>query len=122
MPGYIPDGYSALTSRIFVVDPAAMVAFLVAAFEATGELIGDRPAEMRVGGDLLLVGGTQVRQPTSSAFYLYVPDADTTYARSIAAGASSMEVPGNTPYGDRRAMVADPFGNTWQIATRRSAN
>lgn len=23
-----------------------------------------------------------------------------------------------TPYGDRRAMVADPWGNRWQIATR----
>lgn len=119
MPGYIPDGYSALTSRIFVDDPAAMVAFLVAAFDAAGELVGVRPAEMRVGGDVLLVGSTQVRSATSSAFYFYVPDADATYARALAAGASSMEEPGDTPYGDRRAMVTDPFGNSWQIATRR---
>jgi uncharacterized glyoxalase superfamily protein PhnB len=24
----------------------------------------------------------------------------------------------NTPYGDRRTMVKEPWGNTWQIATR----
>lgn len=119
MPSHIPAGYHALTPRVFVDDPAAMVAFLVAAFDATGELIGDRPAEMRVGGDLILVGSTSARPATSSAFYLYVPDADATYARALAAGASAVDEPRDTPYGDRRAMVADTFGNSWQIATRR---
>jgi uncharacterized glyoxalase superfamily protein PhnB len=27
-----------------------------------------------------------------------------------------MEAPTDTPYGDRRAMVRDPFGNVFQIA------
>ena len=27
-----------------------------------------------------------------------------------------MEVPTEMPYGDRRAMIADPWGNRWQIA------
>jgi uncharacterized glyoxalase superfamily protein PhnB len=27
-----------------------------------------------------------------------------------------LEEPTETPYGDRRAMVEDPWGNTWQIA------
>jgi len=30
----------------------------------------------------------------------------------------SLEEPLNTPYGDRRAMVRDPFGNVFQIAHR----
>jgi len=34
------------------------------------------------------------------------------------AGAQSIESPLNTPYGDRRAMIEDRWGNTWQIATR----
>ena len=38
------------------------------------------------------------------------------YERAIAAGAVSLEDPRDTPYGDRRAMVRDPFGNLWQIA------
>ena len=32
-------------------------------------------------------------------------------------GANSVEAPTDTPYGDRRGMVEDKWGNTWQIAT-----
>jgi PhnB protein len=34
------------------------------------------------------------------------------------AGALSLEAPSDTPYGDRRGMEKDSWGNTWQIATR----
>jgi uncharacterized glyoxalase superfamily protein PhnB len=30
-----------------------------------------------------------------------------------------VEPPGDMPYGDRRAMVEDRWGNVWQIATFR---
>jgi PhnB protein len=46
-------------------------------------------------------------------------DADRAYRRALAAGAASLEEPLDTPYGDRRAMVRDPFGNVFQIAHRR---
>jgi uncharacterized glyoxalase superfamily protein PhnB len=49
--------------------------------------------------------------------YVYVQDADETYQRAIAAGATSIEEPADMPYGDRRATVRDPWENTWQIAT-----
>jgi uncharacterized glyoxalase superfamily protein PhnB len=32
----------------------------------------------------------------------------------------SLEQPLDTPYGDRRAMVRDPFGNVFQIAHRNA--
>ena len=51
--------------------------------------------------------------------YVYVPDADAAFERAMAEGASALEPPLDTPYGDRRATVRDPFGNTWQIATYR---
>ena len=50
--------------------------------------------------------------------YVYVDDAGTTYERAVAAGATTIEAPLDTPYGDRRAMVRDPFGNVFQIAHR----
>lgn len=35
--------------------------------------------------------------------------------------ATAVEAPLDTPYGDRRAMVRDPFGNVFQIAHQTSA-
>ena len=48
--------------------------------------------------------------------YIYVEDADVAFRRALAAGATTLEPPLDTPYGDRRAMVRDPFGNVFQIA------
>jgi uncharacterized glyoxalase superfamily protein PhnB len=48
--------------------------------------------------------------------YVYVADADETYRRALEAGAEALEAPLDTPYGDRRAMVRDPYGNVFQIA------
>jgi uncharacterized glyoxalase superfamily protein PhnB len=50
---------------------------------------------------------------------VYVRDVDEVYERAIDAGAESMEDPREVPYGDRRAMVTDKWGNMWQIATHR---
>jgi uncharacterized glyoxalase superfamily protein PhnB len=50
--------------------------------------------------------------------YVYVSDADQIFERAVAAGAEVLEPPVDTPYGDRRAMVLDPFGNIFQIAHR----
>ncbi len=112
-----PTRYHNLTIRLFVEDPAAEVAFLKAAFGALGELPLDRPAELTIGDSLILISGVEVREATRSFLSLYLPDLDAAYARAIEAGGVSLEEPRDVPYGDRRAMVADPFGNAWQIAT-----
>jgi PhnB protein len=51
--------------------------------------------------------------------YVYVENADAIYQRAVAMKARSIEVPSDMPYGDRRAMVRDLWGNVWQIATHR---
>lgn len=114
-----PEGWHTLTPRIFTADPAGLVAFLQESFGATGDYQGDRPAELRIGDSMLMVGGTEARAPMAASLYMYVDDTDATYERAIAAGATSLEGPRDTPYGDRRAMVEDAWGNHWQIATRR---
>jgi uncharacterized glyoxalase superfamily protein PhnB len=73
---------------------------------------------MWIGDSVVMVSGTAVREATASFLYLYIEDADAAYRRALQAGAVSLEAPLDTPYGDRRAMVRDPAGNTWQIATR----
>jgi uncharacterized glyoxalase superfamily protein PhnB len=119
MAKFQPDGRNTVTPRIIVQDPENLVAFLKRVFEAHGELKPGRPAEMRIGDSLIMVSdGDGFRTAASAFLYVYVDDADTTYARAMQANAVSLEAPTDTPYGDRRAMVKDSWGNTYQIATR----
>ncbi len=43
----------------------------------------------------------------------FTPDVDALYARAIAAGATSKRAPSTFFYGDRTAMVIDPYGLKW---------
>ena len=111
------EGFHSITPRIVVSDAAAQVAFLRTVFDATGE-----PARRtawrrsRIGDSLVMVTPAGDRELFPAFLYVYVGDADAVYRRALAAGATSLEEPLDTPYGDRRAMVRDPFGNIWQIA------
>jgi len=113
-----PAGFHVVTPRMVVRDAAAAVAFLRAVFGAVGEVHADRPAEVRIGDCIVMVTSAGERELFPAFLYVYVEDADLVYQRAIAAGATSMEPPIETPYGDRRAMVRDPFGNVFQIAHR----
>ena len=112
-----PNGWHTITPRIMVADPAGLVAFMQHVFNAPGELPNDRPAEMRIGDSTVLVSDASARGVITAFLYVYVSDADATFERARAAGAETIEEPLDTPYGDRRATVRDPFGNTLQIAT-----
>jgi len=107
-----------VTPRIVVADAGAQVEFLRAVFDAAGEVPGDRPAEVRIGDSLVMVTSAGAREPFPAFLYVYVDDADDAYRRALDAGAVTLEEPRDTPYGDRRAMVRDPFGNVFQIAHR----
>jgi uncharacterized glyoxalase superfamily protein PhnB len=110
------EGYLAVTPRIVVSDVAAQVDFLRAVFDATGEVHPGRPAEIAIGASVIMVSSDDERALFPAFLYIYVDDADQTYERALAAGAVSVEPPVDQPYGDRRAMVRDPFGNVFQIA------
>ena len=110
------EGFHSVTPRMVVADVAAQVAFLRVVFDATGEHHPDRPAEMRIGDSLVMVSSAGPRDLFPAFLYVYVADADAVYRRAVAAGAVTLEAPLDTPYGDRRAMIRDPFGNVWQIA------
>ncbi len=101
-----------------VADAPAQVAFLRTVFDAVGDVVADRPVEIRVGDSLIMVTPAGERDPFPAFLYVYVDDADGVYRRALDAGAVSIEAPRDTPYGDRRAMVGDPFGNVFQIAHR----
>ncbi len=115
----IPAGWHCVTPRLVVHDPERLVRFLARVFGASGSYTVDAPSQMRIGDSIVMVSGAGSREPRPAFLYVYVDDADATYERALEAGAVSLEQPGETPYGDRRAMIEDPFGNHWQIATYR---
>jgi PhnB protein len=116
-----PPGFHAVTPRMVVSDVSAAVQFLREVFDATGDAHSDRPAEVRIGDSLVMLSQAGEREAFPAFLYVYVDDADSIYSRAIASGAVSLEEPLDTPYGDRRAMVRDPFGNIFQIAHRNAA-
>lgn len=121
MPSKSPrQGYHSITPRIVVEDVAAQVNFLRMVFGATGSVKPGRPAEIMIGNSLVMVSPAVERDPFQAFLYVYVEDADAAYRRALDAGALSLEEPLETPYGDRRAMVRDPFGNIFQMAHQLS--
>jgi len=65
----------------------------------------------------MISDGDALREPASAFLYVYVENVDEIYRRAVEAGAETLELPSVQPYGDRRAMVKDPWGTLWQIAS-----
>lgn len=120
MTSFQPDGWHTVTPRIIVHNPEDLIAFIKHVFDGRGEFRRGRPAEIRIGDSVVMVSdGAGLREQVPAFLYVYVEDADSTYKRALASNAISIEEPADMPYGDRRAMIKDRWGNTWQIATHK---
>ena len=115
----VPEGWHTVTPRIVVRDVKQFIEFLKQTFGATGDYRGDIPSVIRIGDSVIMVSGAGPRDVTTAFLYVYVDDVDSTYQRALGAGAHSLEEPADLPYGDRRGMVKDLWGNIWQIATHK---
>lgn len=118
------DTYRTLTPYLVVPDADAELRFLTAAFGATEKSVDRRPdgpimhAEIVVGDSLLMLGQSNAQwKPLGGAVYVWVADVDATYARALAAGATSLTPPEDKPYGHRNAGVVDVNGITWWIGS-----
>lgn len=131
-PTRAPAEFSAVTPQLVVRGAARAIEFYARAFGAH-ELLrnlapdGERVmhAELLLGAGRLLLhdefpergrlapeslGGTPV------TLHLTVDDADAAYARAVEAGAEVLLPLQDTFWGDRYAMLRDPFGHCWSIA------
>ena len=121
MNKFKPDGRPTVTPRIFTDDVAGLVRFVKTVFGAAGELQSAAPTEMTMGESIVMISdGGGLREAMPACLYVYVENADETYARAMAAGALSIEPPADMPYGDRRAAVRDSWSNIWRITTYRA--
>jgi PhnB protein len=120
----IPEGYGSVTPYLLVDDAGGLLDFVKAAFDADERLRMPNAdgtvahAEVAIGDSIVMMGDAGEEWPAMPAFiYLYVEDCDETYARALAAGATSVREPADQFYGDRTSTVRDPVGNLWGIAT-----
>lgn len=115
---FTPEGWHTVTPRIVVEDVTQLIEFLRQVFGATGDYETGRPSVIKIGDSIVMISDAGVRNTMTAFLYVYVADTDATYQRALNAGARWLEEPFDTPYGDRRCMVEDKWGNTWQIATQ----
>jgi PhnB protein len=74
--------------------------------------LADAPDDMPGGSaNPKRLGGTSV------LLHQYVVDVDGAVERAVSAGATVVRAPEDQFYGDRAAMVADPFGHLWSFHT-----
>ena len=119
--------------RLRIRNAAAAIEFYKQAFGAreimrfvgNGEIAH---AEIAIGNSVIMLGeeaidygfpGPQTLGGSPVSMHLYVADADALVAQAVAAGARLVLPVKDQFYGDRSGQVADPFGYTWAIATRK---
>jgi uncharacterized glyoxalase superfamily protein PhnB len=114
-----------INTYLAVANVGATIEFLERAFGFTrGVVLSDtdgqlRYAEMRHGDSVVMLirkGDSATATAGLAALYTYVGDVDTAAAQAREAGAGVADAQ-DTPWGDRTAVVTDPDGYRWVLAT-----
>src|SRR5262245_19794310 len=126
------DTRQVVTPYICCKDAARALDFYARAFGAkelmrfTGKKGEIGHAQIEVEGGMIFVsdewpeGGVYSPQKyggTSCAIHMTVANVDALVAQATAAGATVERPPTDEPYGDRAAVLRDPFGHRWFFAT-----
>lgn len=127
----MPVGYTSVTPYLIVAGAADAIDFYKKAFGAKermrmahGGKIGH--AEIVIGGSAIMLADEwpdfEARGPRAIggspvSIHLYVKNADATFKRAVAAGATVKQPLKNQFYGDRSGSLEDPYGHKWHIAT-----
>lgn len=128
----IPDGMHTVTPHLVCAGAADAIEFYKKAFGATELMRVPGPqgrlmhAHIRIGdSSVMLVDefpewgsfGPKSLKGSSVTIHLYVENADASFERALAAGATVRMPLENTFWGDRYGVVTDPLGHNWSIAT-----
>ncbi|HEV2194736.1 MAG TPA: VOC family protein [Candidatus Acidoferrum sp.] len=124
---YMRPGFTSITPYIIVNGASQFIDFLKNAFDGVERLRVPAPdgtlmhSEVAIGNGMIEAGDANAQiPPAPTDIHLYVNDADATFDRALAAGATSIYRPTDEhPSGDRWGALEDPFRNRWYIATPR---
>lgn len=129
-----PQGMPTLSPHLVCAGAAAALDFYARAFNAveimrlpdpSGRLIH---ASMRIAESVVMLvdefpawnaRGPLMLQGTPVTLHLFVPDVDVAVAQAVAAGAELTMPPADMFWGDRYAVLKDPYGHSWSLATHQ---
>jgi PhnB protein len=131
----VPEEFVGRIVPYLMINGAAdAIEFYKRAFDATeryrmpmpGGAIGH--AEIVIGGAVVYLADAPDDMPggaanpgklggTSVLLHRYVADVDAAVAQAEAAGATVIRAPEDQFYGDRAAVVSDPWGHAWSLHT-----
>jgi PhnB protein len=128
----IPDGMHSLTPHLCCAGAADAIEFYKKAFNAVELMRMPGPkgklmhAMLRIGDSALMLMdefpewggfGPKSLNGTPVTIHLYVENADAAVAQAVAAGAKIIMPLADMFWGDRYAVLEDPFGHHWSVAT-----
>jgi PhnB protein len=121
-----PEGYNSVSVYIVAENAQRVIDFVKRTFNATDLRRFDAPggkimhAEARINDTVVMIAEASGPYPAFPVWlHVYVPDAQATYKKGLAAGGVSVQEPTRRPGDpDLRGGVKDPCGNTWWISTQ----
>jgi PhnB protein len=130
----VPQGYHAVTPYLVVDGAARALEFYRQVFGATERMRMPGPggkighAEINIGDSVVMLAdehpemgarGPRAFGGAAVSLHLYVPDADATVKKAVAAGAKVVRPVEDKFYGDRMGSIEDPFGHHWHVSTHK---
>ena len=132
-PTYIPPRMRAVNAYLAVSDARAAIDWykeIFGAVETMEPIIMDDGrvghAEFQIGDVVMMISdefpdlnvlGPNARGGSTTAFVVYVPDVDITFAEALAAGAIEDRPVEDQFYGARAGWLRDPWGHRWNVCT-----
>jgi PhnB protein len=124
----VRPGFRMITPYLVVEDGLGLLDFVKETFDAQELVRAMMPTgvhgEMRIGDSTVMLGGGIVGKEfpgtlQPGALHVYVEDADATFKKAVAAGATVIDEMRDQEYGERSGSVKDRGGNYWYIATHQ---
>jgi uncharacterized glyoxalase superfamily protein PhnB len=130
----VPEDFRTITPHLVVKGVARAVEFYRRAFGAEELYRNVAPDGVSIIHSELLLGDSRYflndefpergvlapdgERGTGVTLHVYVPDVDSFYGRAVAAGAEVVFPLADCFWGDRYAILKDPFGHRWSVASR----
>ncbi len=119
----IPNGHQTVMPYLMLNGADTFINFVKLVFhaEVTFERKRDENylmhAEVRINGStLMFCDATDQWKAQNANLFVYVPNADETYQKAVAAGAETVMPLSDQDYG-RTCGITDPTGNVWWITS-----